>query len=294
MNEITEPANLPERPTDAHKGTFGKILIIGGSLGMSGAPALAARAALRAGAGLVRIATPASVLPIVAALDPCYTTTPLPEDNDGCISDKAATRILSLAKDHDIIAFGPGASTAKGVRNCLNLLIAQPDLRIIIDADGLNCLSATPRWYDHSKASLILTPHPGEMKRLWQSCFRSPLPDDRTAQATELAKHINATVVLKGASTVVADPQKYYINTTGNPGMATAGSGDVLTGIIAALAAQHLSNFDAATLATSLHGLAGDMAARKISQYSLIATDIIDTLGEAFIHTTEHQTPIIE
>lgn len=294
VNTITELAKLPTRPIDAHKGTFGKILIIGGSLGMSGAPALAGKAALRTGAGLVRIATPTSVLPIVAAIDPCYTTTALVEDNDGCISDKAAAQILSLAHEHDIIAFGPGATTAKGVRSCLNLLIAQPNLRIVIDADGLNCLAATSQWREHNKASLILTPHPGEMKRLWQSCFRSPMPEDRTAQATELAKHTNATVVLKGASTVVADSQQYYINTTGNPGMATAGSGDVLTGIIAALAAQHLSDFDAATLGTFLHGLAGDMAARKLSQYSLIATDIINALGEAFIQTIEHQEGIIE
>lgn len=294
MNVITEPAKLPKRQNDAHKGTFGRILIIGGSLGMSGAPALAGRAALRAGAGLVRIATPASILPIVAALEPCYTTIPLPEDNDGCFLDKAAAQILSLAQEHDIIAFGPGASTAKGVRHCLKMLIAQPDLRIVIDADGLNCLAATPQWLEHKKASLILTPHPGEMKRLWQSCFRSSLPDDRITQATDLAKLTNATIVLKGASTVVADPGNYYINTTGNPGMATAGSGDVLTGIITALVAQHLSNFDAATLGAFLHGLAGDMAARKISQYSLIATDIIDSLGEAFIHTIEHQEGIIE
>jgi len=294
MNAITEPAKLPKRPIDAHKGTFGRILIIGGSLGMSGAPALTGRAALRAGAGLVRLAVPASILPIVAAIDPCYTTIPLPEDNDGCISDKAAAQMLSLAHEHDIIAFGPGASTAKGTRHCLNLLIAQPDLRIIIDADGLNCLAATPQWVEHKKASLTLTPHPGEMKQLWQNCLRSPLPDDRTAQAAELAKHTNATVVLKGASTVVADPSHYYVNTTGNPGMATAGAGDILTGIVTALATQHLSNFEAATLGTFLHGLAGDMAVRKLSQYSLIATDIIDALPEAFTHTIEHQEGVIE
>ncbi|MHC4222205.1 MAG: ADP-dependent NAD(P)H-hydrate dehydratase, partial [Planctomycetota bacterium] len=135
---------------------------------------------------------------------------------------------------------------------------------------------------DKLKADLILTPHPGEMKRLYAELFREPLPEDRTEQATRLAKHTKTVVVLKGAGTVVTDSKKTYINKTGNPGMATAGAGDVLTGIIAALMGQNLSSFDAAVLSVHIHGLAGDIAAEKFGRISLIATDIIQALCDAF------------
>ena len=282
MEQITDVPKLALRAEGAHKGTFGRVLIVGGSVGMSGAPALAGKAALRSGAGLVRIATPESILPVVAAIEPCYTTIPLAEDNDGCIASAAISNVLDQTMQNDVTAFGPGIGQSRGVRDVLNVLIAQDDLRLIIDADGLNCLAKDPDWVERKKASIILTPHPGEMKRLWSSLFREPIPADRTAQAQTLAKACNCTVILKGAGTVVTDGEKFYVNTTGNPGMATAGSGDVLTGIIAAFIAQGMTDIHAAIAATYTHGLAGDIAAEETCQVSLIATDIIASLGKTF------------
>ena len=282
MQKITQIPKLPLRKPDAHKGSFGKVCIIGGSLGMSGAPAIAGRAAMRSGAGLVRVAIPQSILSIVAAIEPCCTTIPLPNDKNGCISAKALGTILKSVEDNDVLAFGPGVGTTRGVKDVLAALIAQPNLKIIIDADGLNCLAKTTSWTESKKASLTLTPHPGEMKRLWASLFREAPPTERTDQAAALSERTGCTIVLKGAETVVCGKNKIYTNTTGNPGMATAGSGDVLTGIIAALAGQGLDEFDSAVSGVYIHGLAGDIAAEAIGQISLIATDIIDCLGNTF------------
>jgi len=282
MQIIENIPKLNPRATDAHKGDFGKVCIVGGSIGMSGASAIAGRAALRAGAGLVRVATPRSVLPIVSSIEPSYTTIPLPEDETGCISADAVGVVLQLTRQNDVIAFGPGVRLAAGVRLVLETLIAQDGLRLVIDADGLNCLAKSIDWLERKKAELILTPHPGEMKRLWARIFREPMPADRTAQAVKLALKANCTVVLKGAETVVTDGDRIYVNTSGNPGMATAGAGDVLTGVITALAGQGLDDFDAAVFGVYIHGLAGDIAAEKTGQVSLITTDIIDSLGEAF------------
>ena len=286
MQTVNTVPKLAPRAPDAHKGDFGKVAIIAGSFGMSGAAALAGRSALRAGAGLVRVAVPKSVLPIVAAIEPSFTTIALAEDNSGRISAKAANAILNIVTENDCLAFGPGIGTSSALRSILETLIKQQNLRLIIDADGLNNLSAIKNWPAHVKAKLILTPHPGEMKRLWPVLFREPLPPQRSSQAEQLAQRTKTTVVLKGAGTIVTDGEKIYINKTGNPGMATAGSGDVLTGVITALAAQGLSDFDAAALGTYIHGLAGDIAAQKKGQLSLIATDIIESLPNAFLQNT--------
>jgi len=283
MQTITEIPRLKPRNKDAHKGIFGRVCIVGGSIGMSGAAALAGQAALRCGAGLVRVAIPKSVLPIVAAIEPCYTTVALPEDENGCISADASAIVLDQAEQNDVLAFGPGVSQGRGVREVLTLLIEQKDLRLIIDADGLNCLAKNPDWVAKKRGSVILTPHPGEMKRLWKSLFRQELPSDRAEQAGTLAEKTGCTIVLKGAGTVVTDGVKVYVNTTGNPGMATAGAGDVLTGTIGALGGLGLDNFDAAVLGIYIHGLAGDIAAERIGQVSLTAKDIIKYLSKAFM-----------
>ncbi len=185
--------------------------------------------------------------------------------------------------ENDCFAFGPGVGVSTALRTILETLLSQEKLKLIIDADGLNNLASIKDWPAKTKAGLIITPHPGEMKRLWSGLFREPLPPERQNQASRLAKRTKTVVVLKGAGTVVTDGQKVYVNKTGNPGMATAGSGDVLTGVMTALVGQGLSNFDAAILAVYIHGLAGDIAAKKMGQISLIATDIIDALGEAFM-----------
>jgi len=298
MQTIKTVPKLNPRKPDAHKGDFGKVCIIGGCLGFSGAPALAGRSALRAGAGLVRVAVPKSILLIVASIEPSFTTIPLPEDSAGRISEKAVNAVLNAVGDNDVSAFGPGIGTSGGIQSILETLLRQENLRMVIDADGLNNLAKIKNWpqitshepalrsfsVEGSRATgLILTPHPGEMKRLWSGILRDPLPADRTEQAEQFAKHTGTTTVLKGAGTVVAGDNKIYINTTGNPGMATAGSGDCLTGVITALAGQGLSNFDAAVLGVYVHGLAGDLAAAKLGQVSLIATDIINFLPEAFM-----------
>jgi len=282
MRKITEVPKLSVRKADAHKGDFGKVCIIAGSTGFSGAAAIAAQSALRGGAGLVRLAVPQSVLPIVAAIEPCYTTIPLAEDSSGKISSKAIDTVLKAVEENDIIAFGPGVGVANGVKAVLENLLRQDAIRLVIDADGLNNLAALKNWPDINKANLILTPHPGEMKRLWDALLRKPMPQDRESIAVEFAKAAQAVIVLKGHGTVVADAEKCYVNTTGNPGMATAGAGDVLTGIIAAMCGQGLDNFNASVLGVYVHGLAGDLAAEEKGQISLIAMDIIDYLPQAF------------
>jgi ADP-dependent NAD(P)H-hydrate dehydratase len=283
MQIIETVPKLKPRAADAHKGDFGKVCIVAGSIGMSGAAALAGRSALRAGAGLVRVATPKSVLPIVASIEPSFTTIPLPEDSSGRISAKAINIILEVVGQNDAIAFGPGVGISGALRSVLDTLLERDGLKLVIDADGLNNLAGIKDWPNKLKAKVILTPHPGEMKRLWSGLFREPLPDQRQQQAAQLAQHTNTTVVLKGAGTVVTDGEKVYINKTGNPGMATAGSGDVLTGVITALLGQGLSDFDAAVLGVYIHGLAGDIAAEKMGQIGMITTDIIDSLPEAFL-----------
>jgi len=285
MQIIESIPKLKPRSAEAHKGDFGKVLIIAGSVGMSGAAALAGRAALRAGAGLVRVATAKSALPIVASIEPSYTTIPLAEDSAGRISSNAINTILTVLNENDAIAFGPGVGISLKLRSVVQTLIEQEQLRLVIDGDGLNNLSKLKDWPSKLKAEVILTPHPGEMKRLWSGLLREEMPAERQQQAAQLAKQTGTIVVLKGAGTVVTDGQKVYVNKTGNPGMATAGSGDVLTGVITALIGQGLSNFDAAVLGVYIHGLAGDIAAEKIGQVSLMATDIAQALSDALMRS---------
>ncbi len=174
MRTVTKIPQLKPRAADAHKGDFGKVCIIAGSIGMSGAAALAGRAALRAGAGLVRVATPKSVLPIVASIEPSFTTIPLPEDNAGRIAASAANTILNLIPDNDCIAFGPGLGITQGVSSVLQRLLEQKGLRLIIDADGLNNLSKINDWPRQNKADIILTPHPGRNETAMDGTFQNP------------------------------------------------------------------------------------------------------------------------
>ena len=282
MEIVRDVPKLMDRPRDGHKGTFGKVGIIAGSVGMTGAASLAGRAALRSGAGLVRVATARSAQPVVATLDPCYTTIALAEDAAGRIAGQTIDAILDMPAENDAMAVGPGLGTSAGLRSIIETLVKQDGLRLVVDGDGLNNLSRLKGWGPHRRAHMILTPHPGEMKRLWSGLFREPLPADRPEAARRMAEATGTVVVLKGAETVVTDAQHVYLNTTGNPGMATAGSGDVLTGMIVALMGQGLADFEAAVLGVCLHGLAGDIAAARFGQISMVATDILDALPEAF------------
>ena len=282
LAHVNTVPQLPARPVNSHKGDFGRVLVVAGSLGMSGAAGLAGKAALRSGAGLVRIAAPTGILPIIASYEPAYTTIPLPQDQAGRIDASALPVLLRAAAASDVIALGPGLSTSRALRSIAGQLIALLQQRIVIDADGLNNLARCSNWPDTAKAQLILTPHPGEMKRLWASVSRHAMPENRSDLALEFAQQTGTTLVLKGAQSVVTNGQALYVNDTGNPGMATGGSGDVLTGVVAALIAQGLSNLDAAILGTHVHGLAGDIAARSLGQISLMAGDLIDALPRAF------------
>lgn len=271
---------LPERRAESHKGDFGLALVVGGSGGMSGAVALAGMAALRGGAGLVRLAVPEAILATVAAFEPSYMTTPLPADRQGRIGLAACQRILAAAEGATVVALGPGLGRSPGLTSLVCRLYGELPRTMVIDADGLNALAARRDSLPSPPAPRILTPHPGEFARLL-GVSRIPA-EDRESAAMELARRWNVVVVLKGHRTLITDGTRRAVNTTGNPGMATGGSGDVLTGLIAALACQRLEPIDAARLGVWLHGLAGDLAAGELGQESLIASDLIRFLPRAF------------
>ena len=286
MNEqITSIPHLPPRTIDGHKGLYGKVLIVGGSRGMIGAPALAANAAFRSGAGLVRVASPVSIQLNVAQLSPCATSIPLPQDDAGLISASAIHDILNALEENDSLALGPGLGRGNDLKAILEKIVAVCDKPMVIDADALNNLSALAGGELRFTDKTILTPHPGEMKRLWTMFFRKKLPANRNEQAQKLAQKCSAVVVLKGANTIVTDGASTYINKTGNPGMATGGSGDVLTGCIAALLANKeasLSTLSAAVLGVYIHGRAGDLAVKRYTETSLMADDLVEFLPDAW------------
>jgi NAD(P)H-hydrate epimerase len=272
---------LPERPPESHKGNFGFALVVGGSRGMSGAVAMAGMAALRGGAGLVRLAVPEPCLEGVAGFEPSYMTTPLPVDRAGRISLAARPKIVSAAEWATVVAYGPGVGRSPGLESLGAWLYRHLPRPMVIDADGLNALAARRESLGRPAAPRILTPHPGEFARLLGA--ESAAPGDRHAAAVALAARWGVVVVLKGHRTLVTDGTRQALNSTGNPGMATGGAGDVLTGVITALACQGLSPFDAARLGVFLHGLAGDLAARELGQEGMIASDLIRYLPYALL-----------
>lgn len=277
---------LPKRAADAHKGAFGRVLIVGGSRGMVGAPALAARAALRGGCGLAKIAVPEPIQLTVAGLCPCATTLPLPATRDGRIDARAAaTLLLREAKDWaDVIALGPGMDAYPGGARLVGELLRHAAVPMVLDADGLNNACAVPAaLLAAARAPRVLTPHAGEMQRLLGALkLRFDTRTQRREAARAVAERAGAVVVLKGAGTIVTDGRRLYVNRSGNPGMATGGSGDVLTGLIAALIGQGLAAFEAAVLGVWTHGRAGDLAAEDFGQVSLIAEDLVSYLPAAF------------
>jgi len=255
--------------------------LIGGSRGMSGAIALAGMGTLRSGAGLVTLAVPRTVQDVVAAFEPSYMTHGVVDD-EGQIAFLAADDVLKLAKSATALALGPGLGRGTSLTDFVSHLQHAVDQPMVIDADGLFALAELGESAVSPGGARVLTPHPGEFERL---AGKRPAEARRADAAAELAQRDSSgrtIVVLKGHGTVVTDGQRYNINQTGNPGMATGGSGDVLTGIITGLLCQGLSPFDAARLGVHVHGLAGDLAAEELGQVSLIASDIISFLPEAF------------
>lgn len=280
---INPPADLPRlppRPEDGHKGTFGKVWIIAGSRGMSGAAVLSGLGALRGGAGLVTVAVPNSIQSIVAGYEPSYLTRGLAEDDNGHVSYAATVELKSSLPQQTAAAFGPGLGQSPGVVELAAEIYQHAPLPMIFDADGLNALSQRPDLISRQpdQPPRILTPHPGEFARLTGKSM-DEVQSNRESVACEFAARHNVIVLLKGHRTVITDGKQTYLNTTGNSGMATGGTGDVLTGLITALLAQGMTPLDAARLGAYLHGRAGDLAAAEFSQPGLIASDLPRYLG---------------
>jgi NAD(P)H-hydrate epimerase len=278
---VTEVPHLPPRPLDANKGTFGRVLIVAGSRGMSGAAVLCASAALRGGAGLVRLAVPEGILPIVAAANPCYTTAPLPQDAHGRLSTAALPEMLELTQVSTAVTIGPGLGQSDDIGEMLVKILEQTTPPLVLDADALNVLAGRPGALLKHRGPIVLTPHPGEFARL-RGCDIPTVQAHRQELAADFARTHGVVVALKGHGTVVTDGRRVYVNTTGNPGMATGGTGDVLAGLIAALIGQKLEAFAAAQLGVYLHGRAGDLARQQIGEVSLVAADLLDFLPRAF------------
>lgn len=285
---VPNPPKLPPRGAEGHKGTYGRVLIVAGSRGMSGAAVLAGSAALRGGAGLVRVACPAEVQAIVAMGNPCYTTAAIPQHADGTYSATSADELARLAEEADVVAIGPGLGNRADIGALVRtVLLATPTKPTVLDADALNVLSPFAAEFETRTAPLLLTPHPGEFARLL-GVTADEVQASREQLAVEFAKQFGVVLLLKGSRTIVTDGQQVYTNETGNPGLATGGSGDVLTGVIAALLGQGLTAFDAASLGTWVHGRAGDLGAADRSQVALIASDLLEYLPETFRELEHH------
>jgi ADP-dependent NAD(P)H-hydrate dehydratase / NAD(P)H-hydrate epimerase len=296
LNVITPSDFAPliaPRPADSNKGSYGHVLVVGGSLGKSGSVAMAGMSALRTGAGLVTVATPKSVLATVAGFHPELMTEPLPETAEGAISASAVEKIEALAEGKSVLAIGPGISRFPETSELVRRLVHESKIPIVLDADGLNAfegrtseLSGKGRW-------LVITPHPGEMARLAGRSI-ADVQKDRLGTARQFAREHDLVVVLKGHRTLVVQPDgQAWVNMTGNPGMSTGGTGDILTGMVAGLMAQNaahdknVKNQDDALLAVvaavHLHGLAGDVMRESVGEHSMVATDLLQGLPKAFM-----------
>ena len=249
---------------------------------MSGAIAMAGMATLRSGAGLVRLAVPDVCLDVVATYDPCYMTTPLPSDREGRLAVTGVSAVSQLTDGATCIACGPGLGQSEGLKKFVRELYDTVSRPMVFDADALNAIASSNQPPPKPPASRILTPHPGEFRRLIADGDSDCPADELAERGIELARQWNVVLVLKGSRTLVTDGERVTRNTTGNPGMATGGSGDVLTGVITALVCQGLSAFDAAQLGVHVHGLAGDLAAQQLGEVAMTARDLVSCLPNAF------------
>ena len=270
---------LPERPRDGHKGTFGHVLCLGGSLDYPGAAVLCARAALRGGAGLVTLGYPALLRPVIGAQLLCEMGRGLPDEH-GTLGSIAVDEALEMAAERDAVALGPGLSRAASAAVFAREVALRAERPLVLDADGLNAFEARAAGLAAAAGPRVLTPHVGEAARLLGTGTAN-VSADRSGAARELARTTRSVVLLKGAGTLISDGTRTETVTTGNPGLATGGSGDVLTGLVAALLAQGLPPFDAAWLGAHLHGAAGDLAAAEMGEHGMIAADVLDRLPHA-------------
>ncbi len=273
---------MPARKSDSHKGDYGHVFILAGSYGLTGAAYLTSQASLLSGSGLVTLGIPESLNPIMEVKLTEVMTRPLAETKGLTPGLKAFPQINKILPGIDALAVGPGLSRNYQTQKLVHKLLLSVTKPLVLDADGINALIGKLEVLHNLKAELVITPHPGEMARLLNLSI-AQVQKNRTRIAKDFAKKYNVVVVLKGYRTVIADPKgKIFINETGNPGMASAGCGDVLTGIIAAFLGQRMSAFEAAKLGVYIHGLAGDIAAKEKGRISLIATDILEKLPSAF------------
>lgn len=272
LNSIDVLEHLPERRPDSHKGDFGKVLLLCGSRGYTGAAALAAMGALRCGAGLVYLGVPENIYAIEAGklLEPVVF--PLP-DEDGMLSARALNKITQTLPDMDAVLLGPGLGQSKGVFVVIKTILEQFTRTVVLDADGINVLAGHIDLLRGRTAPTILTPHEGEFRRIsGQAC------QDRITEAVQFAADYDVVLLLKGHRTVITDGVECYINNTGNPGMAVGGSGDVLAGIITALVGQGIAPLQAAAIGAWLHGAAGDICEKEIGQYGMLPSDMLQVL----------------
>jgi len=282
-NRVNRLPGIPRRAPDAHKGQFGRVLIVAGSPGMTGAACMAALAAQRAGAGTVTLALPESLNPVAEVKLTSAMSRPLPEGEGGVIAEEAARRVLDWSGQFDIYAVGPGLGRRDETQRAVRRLVRAVGAPLVLDADGLNALAGSLEALDGAPGPRLLTPHPGEMARLVGLPDGRAVQGDREALAVEFARRHGVLVALKGAGTVVTDGERVFINPSGNPGMACGGMGDLLTGLAAGLLGQGLEPFEALQMAVFVHGLAGDMAARLKGELSLVPEDVLECLPEAFM-----------
>ncbi len=272
---------LPPRPVDGHKGTFGRVLLIGGSPGMSGALRLAGIAALRSGSGLVQAAASERTIALIAASEPCLMTVALPNDQDD-LRPPTEAEVSQLLNRQQAIGCGPGLGTCRGAKQLVQRLLSQAAVPLVLDADALNLCAAHALLQDRNQdIPCVITPHPGEFARLTGFTI-AQISHSRLQVACEFALRHKLVVVLKGPQSLVTDGIRCYVNQTGNSGMATGGSGDVLTGITTSLLGQGLDPFAAAVNAVHAHGLAGDLAAEHLSPRGMIASDLLTWLPRAW------------
>jgi len=272
---------LPKRKPDTHKGDYGHVFVIAGSVGLTGAAALCSQAALLSGSGLVTLGIPKSLNPIMARKLTEVMTKPLPQTKEQSLSYSALKEILKFAEKVNCVAIGPGLSKNKSTQKLVKKLLTSLKKPIVLDADGINALEGKVNLLKSAKAPIVITPHPGEMSRL-VSLSKNEIARNKQRIAKKFSNKYNVVCVLKGHRSVVAGPKgRAYINTTGNPGMASGGVGDILTGMIASFIGQGLSPFNAAKLGVYLHGLAGDLAAKKKGEVSLIASDLLQVLPKS-------------
>jgi hydroxyethylthiazole kinase-like uncharacterized protein yjeF len=291
LNVITARDIAPlvaPRAADSNKGSYGHVLVIGGSFGKSGSVAMSGMSVLRVGAGLSTVATARSALTTVASFHPELMTEPLPETSAGTIALSAAEKIEDLIKGKTVVAIGPGISRDPQTAELVRSIVAKCEVPMVVDADGLNAFQNRTQELNGKGRSLVITPHPGEMARL-AGCTIAEVQQDRLGTARKFAREHELIVVLKGHRTLVVQPDgEAWVNTTGNPGMSTGGTGDILTGMVSGMIAQNPKDiFRAVIAAVHLHGLAGDVMRETMGEHSLVATDLLLGLAEAFRRTRQ-------